>query len=214
MKITAITPCLASTRDFIRMLDASAYRHGIELRPFGIGKPFVDWRHMLMEHTVPVMKGLAGAGLTHVLYVDGRDSVFMCGMEEIVEKYQALGAPPCLMSHDDPIPRDTRVNAGGWLAEIEFMVATWETLAATHGDDGDYQNWLWRAWPVAGIACDTGCQVFQSIDEGIGIASNRGRFVNVVTGSQPCVLHFRGGYADPVNGREHRIRPVMEALGI
>ena len=210
MKLTVITPCIAPTRNYIRLLDESAKRQGIELDTFGIGQPFVDWRHMLLTYTVPEMKRLHNEGVTHVLYVDGRDSLFVAPLAEIMRKYHELDAPACLMSADDQAPLEAKVNAGGYVGELDYLIDLWTGLALRHTDDADYQNWLWKEWPVQGITCDVTCAIFQSVDG--GVATNGGRFVNTVTGSHPCVLHFRGGYSDPVTGREHRIKPVLEAL--
>lgn len=210
MRVAVITPCLAPTRDFIRLLDESATRSGIDLIPHGIGRQFSDWRTMLVAETIPEMRRLS-SDYSHVLYVDGRDSLFVAPLSEIVAKYKLGGSPRCVISSDDQFPsRKIHVNAGGYLAEIEFMVNLWLRLEHKYPNEGDYQNWLQNEWPIEGMGCDTESQIFQSVEA--GVVTGFGRVINPFTGQTPCILHFRGGYSDPERGREHRILPVLEQL--
>jgi hypothetical protein len=91
-RVAVITPCLAPDRNYIRLLDESATRMGIELIPHGIGITFGGWSNMLISQTVPEMKRLSKE-YSHVLYVDGRDSLFIAGLDEIVSKYRLAGEP-------------------------------------------------------------------------------------------------------------------------
>lgn len=211
MKLAVITPCLAPDRSFIHLLDASATRMGIPLIPHGVGQVFTGWCNMLIAHTVPEMIRLADE-YSHVLYVDGRDSVFVGGQDEIEEKYRVAGSPPCFMGSDYQWPstqEGVRINAGGYIAEIKYMVGVWTRLASRHSS-GDYQQWILNEWPVDGIVCDQSCSVFQSVEGELLTMTQR--VVNQGSGELPCVLHFRGGYCDPTTGREERIRPVLEQL--
>lgn len=184
-------------------------RMGITLVPHGIGRTFCGWGNMLIEHTLPEMQRLRREGMTHVLYVDGRDVIFIAGLAEIMENYEGLGKPAILFSHDDQVPGETwRVNAGCWMGEIEELGQLWTRLSHEYPNDNNPQNWMWNARPD--VAVDTACRIFQSVEG--GVATNDGRVINVVTGTKPCILHFRGGYCDPVTGREARIKPVLEQL--
>lgn len=211
MKLCVITPCLAETRDFIRLLDESCYRFGIDLKPHGIGRQFSDWRTMLIAETLPSMRELS-KDYSHVLYVDGRDSIFVSDLGEIIQKYCQVGSPPCFMSHDCHFPGvSVQLNAGGYMGEIPFIVEMWTRLANEYGaEDANYQNWVNDAYPIEGLVCDWQCRIFQSINNEPTI--KQGRVYNMRSGQMPCILHFRGGYSDPVHGREVRIKPVIEKL--
>lgn len=202
MKLVVTCPALYPSRERIRFLDDSARRFGIELRPHGIGQQFVDWRTMLMEHTLPAFRQYVAEGYTHVLYVDGNDSLFVHGMDDILDGYAWYSNPRCLMSADKG---SSWLNAGGYMGELDFIIPMWEGLYDLYGaDDGDYQNWvvkgLDRLRPR--LRLDDDYNLFEPIDD----------LKDRVYGSRPSVLHFRGGYSDPVTGRDERIAPVVREL--
>lgn len=199
MKLVVTCPALYPTRERIHFLDDSARRFGIELKPHGLGQQFVDWRHMLMESTLPAFRQYASEGATHVLYVDGNDSLFVKGLDTIVERYTAYRQPRCLMSADQGT---NFLNAGGYMGELDFIIPMWEALYERYGaDDGDYQNWVIQSFPRLSprLVLDDAGAVFEPVDEEHPVCDG-------------CVLHFRGGYSDPVTGRDERIAPVVREL--
>jgi hypothetical protein len=103
------------------------------------------------------------------------------------------------------------LNAGSYITPIEPWVAIMERLAEKYPDEGNYQVWLEKDWPILGCFLDHDCEIFQSMD-GRCVEPVGKRVINTVTKCWPCILHFRGGYCDPVTGRDERIRPWVEAL--
>lgn len=216
MRIVVTTAACYPTRDRIHFLDESAKRCGIPLQPFGIGKVFSNWRQMLMEDTLVALDSF-GTAYTHVLYVDAADSLFLGPMEEILAKYkQRFFSFPMVISADDPYPffGPGKMNAGGFIAEIQFFTELMRRLAVRYSEeDGDYQNWLNCGLPIDGVSIDHDCYIFQSMeDSNPCIQPVNYRVVNTATGQWPCVLHFRGGYSDPETGRDYRLKPWVEKL--
>ena len=225
MKLAVITPCLYPSQERIHLLLESAYRNNVAIIPYGVGYQFVDWKNMMMEHTIPAMMRRESEGCTHVLYVDGIDSIFISGLDEIVAKYERLGSPPCLMSADSDKPQFNTfgflgrrpwayLNAGGFIAEINNFTSTVDYLARKYADDADYQNWFIRAWPLNGFTLDHECSIFQSMNGEPYLRAMGNRLLNPVTGTFPSILHFRGGYCDPETGRESRIKPILKEMNL
>lgn len=230
MNLAVITPCVYPDMRPIHYLTESCSRHNIELRPHGVGQPFADWRSMLVRYTLPHMRELSGDGFSHVLYVDGVDTMFVAGLDEIIAKFLRIfrrnGGSRCLMSADRDIPIGIRpdkwegygidpwryLNAGAYIAEIKFMVKLWEDLERVFEQEGNYQRWLELSWPIDFLSLDYHCEIFQSMDGHPSVIPNGNRVLNAVTGNWPCVLHFRGGYCDPRTGRDERMKPWVEAL--
>jgi len=224
MRVATMAPCLYPDRSRIRLLDESARKHMIALCGYGVGDTFYGWKNMLTHYTLPVMERFLEQGYTHVLYVDGIDSIFMSGLDEIIAKYDRYGNPPMLMSADGDKPQINSLvfagrrpwaflNAGGWIGEIKFICEQFEVLNADYGDhDADYQNWFVKAWPRFGVEVDHDCSIFQSMNGEPYLRPMGKRVLNAVTGTWPSVLHFRGGYCDPETGRESRILPFLKEI--
>lgn len=224
MNLAIITACLYPDRQRIHYLDESCQRQGIFLIPHGIGATFAGWANALVSQTLPAIEDLQREGYTHILFTDGSDSIIIAPEKEIIEKYKSHGMPSCLMSADSecfpPLngekftgPEPWRyVNGGGYIAEIGYFVALVKYLAAKYAaDDGNHQSWIVKDWPIPGLVLDHKCTIFQPMDHTPKEAQN-GRIVNFWTDEWPCILHFRGGYSDPVTGRDERITPVWRQL--
>lgn len=226
MKLATICQCIYPDTRPIHYLAESCLRQGINLLPHGIGAPFAGWSQAMISHTLPAMQDLKARGYTHVLYTDGRDSIIIASEEEILRKYREQGSPPCLMSADSecfpphpdaagrflgPMPWRF-VNAGGFIGEIDYIVGTTRRLAEKYPDDHNNQSWIVRDWPIDGLLLDHFCEIFQPMDDSDDICTYSNRVLNKCTMTQPCVLHFRGGYCDPEVGRDFRIAPVWRQL--
>jgi hypothetical protein len=208
----------------IHYLVESCERQGIDLIPHGVGKVFAGWANTMYFHTLEAMREFLAEEYTHVLQVDGVDSIIICPLSEIIAKYVSYGAPPCLMSSDceaypphlcTTFTGDMRwkyLNAGCFITEIQYYLELIEKLHALYPNEGNNQAWLVQQWPIDGMVLDHSCDVFQSMDHTVQYEISCGRLINTETGGRPCVLHFRGGYSSPENGRDDRMTPVVEQL--
>ena len=222
MKWSVVTTAIYTNRDRIHYLDDSCRKHGIELTPFGIGGIYYGWVRTLMDVTLP---GIESVDATHILCVDGIDSLIVAPMDEIISKYEALGSPSCLMSTERnmfPNCREAELfgdsvwrfpNGGNFMGDKQYILDMWRRLYPKYPQESAYQGWIINEWPIEGLKLDTGCSVFQTMDiapEETGI--HNGRLMNRVTLSQPCVLHFAGGYVDQKTGRDERMKPWVMKL--
>lgn len=224
MKLAVITCCAYQNRRMIHFLEESCAKQEIPLIPYAVGEIFQGWSHMMYAMTIPELRMLRADGHTHFLAVDGVDTIIVSCLEEIVGKYERYGSPPCLMSAEcemypaggqDLFVGDTRwkyLNAGCYIAEIDYFVDLIERLHAKHSEEGNYQAWFVREWPIEGVALDVNCKIFQSMPGDLNYKIENGRLFNLETMTVPCILHFRGGYVDPHLGRDERMQPVWDEL--
>lgn len=226
MKLAFITSALYPTRERVHFLDDSCKRQGIELLPHGIGEQFTTWRNMMLYYALPHIKQLHDQGYTHVLYMDGVDSLVLASEAEIVCKYAEMGSPSILFSAQTirfppgeignfyPSQGPWRFpNAGQWIAETRYAMEMWDSIAREHDTDENPQGWVCNSWPIAEAKLDSGCRIFQAIEDREDfIAYAPKRVFNCATKYYPCVLHFPGGYADPETGRDWKVRPWVERI--
>jgi hypothetical protein len=169
-------------------------------------------------------------GFTHVLYTDGWDAMFTASLDEIVGKYRTAGSPPMLtgggfmFGNEPDIDKtpyahlyDKRVkyrypSMAGYIAEIPYLIDIFSRMNKEERAD---DNFAWaeavrEGWfaPVV----DTSCQIFQ--DQEDDCALDNGRLYNLLTDSQPCILHLGGGYVNPETGKDERLLPWARKMGI
>ena len=227
MKLAVITPCIYPNMFPIHYLLQSCQNHGVPIQTYGVGKQYADWRNMLEHHTIPHMNNLVQDGYTHVLYVDGIDSLFVAGLTEVATKYTRAGSPTILMSADSDPPRGLvqdkfyllgpwkYLNAGGYIGSIPHIIKMWKQLSEDFPDEGNYQRWLEISYPSPHpLYLDVGCEIFQPMDGNTSVMPMGRRVLNTITNSWPCILHFRGGYCDPKTGRDERMKPWVDALSM
>lgn len=171
---------------------------------------------------------------THVLYSDGWDAFFTAPMEEILLKYNRYGAPPILIAASpncgniqdvDSSPyaglfdtdRHYRYPGLFYIAEIPTMIRLFQWMKqkglvnSLAGDD--HTPWL-EAWKEHyQMEVDWDCHIFQGTMDGHCVVED-GRIHNRLTGSTPAIVHFGGGYCDPVYGKDPQIIPWARAVGI
>lgn len=193
-----IAPCFYPhiEAEHLKYFVGSSMHHGLMPRMYGLGKQYKDW---IDTHITECLTVLRGVDSTHVLFTDACDVVFLKGMSEIENRYQRLGCPPMLVSVEK-----TGMNAGGWIGKKNVAIAILEHLSkAFYNFTGDPQE-RWREAIRQRQICvtqDDGNVIFQ-------VASG---------GAEPladtCLLHFAGGYTDPIVGKQEQIEPLWRSLG-
>lgn len=221
MKLAFITACVYPSTQPIHMLQASADRLDIKLQPYGVGESPGGWGDIKVTKLLPCLDRLKAKGYTHVLYIDGVDSLFVRGYDAIMDEYYALASPELLMSTEvdcwplgrlapffdsDAQTRFRYPNAGQYMGEIDYIAEKFAMLQQEYfrifGDVD--QAWITQGivdGKMDGLVLDTTCSIFQSMS---GAATSRN--------PDTCVLHFNGGYVDPVDGRDARMKPVWEEI--
>ncbi len=229
MKLAFTTACFYPTTEPIGMLMVSAERQGIELHPYGVGKVAGGWGDIKVTHLLPVLRSFLDQGYTHALYTDGRDSLFARNKAAILNEYILLGLPPCVMSAEvncyplqalgndfpDPGTPWRYPCAGQFMGEIPWILEHWQMLQREYEPilEGNDQAWISQAivdGKMDGLELDTGCRIFQSMNG--PELKWRDHAWNPLTNSSPCVLHFNGGYVDPVTGRDDKMKPIWEKI--
>jgi hypothetical protein len=120
-------------------------------------------------------------------------------------------------------------NRGGYLAELPTAIWAFQRMVdMPHQTGDDCFNWYegWReGWFRPTL--DHNCEIFQVSDvnakcemrfslnaAGERTTEFKHRVFNTVTGSNPCILHLSGGYADPETGKDETLKPWARALGV
>lgn len=183
----------------------SAKRHDLlehDLLAYGFNKPYTDWIQTHITECLRVLKTMRNT--SHVLFTDASDVIFMNGMEEITKRYMRLGHPPMLIALEND-----GINAGGWLGERDVAIAILEHLASERYQyTGDPQT-RWRdAWSANRIDLtpDYSRSIFRVVGDGLR-EGEQGLW------SDTCMLHFAGGYTDPIEGKAAQMEPTWEVLG-
>lgn len=192
------------------LMERSAKRVGVEIVRFKEGEPWPnDFRVGKLVHGLECVKALP-ADVTHVMFVDSSDSLFLAGPEEIVEKYEAMrgnchaiiqGEKNCYPDKSLESGQASRgqtawrfVNSGGWISTRKQAEHLMGFVAGT----ATYCDQL--CWSLAYLALpgiielDQNCQIFQSMymQERSEFKLENGRMENLKTGGRPCVLHWNG----------------------
>lgn len=214
MNLAYLASCFFSTTEKIWMLRDSAMRFGIDLQLYGLNRPHLGFIDCKVTQLLPELEALLRKGYTHVLYTDGPDTFFVRGHEAIMEEYLALGSPAWLMSaerncypHTDlslSIPEESRYPCTGqYMGEIETIREGWSAMRDLYGPGDNEQGWALRALSegkTGMMVLDRQSRVFRSEAD------------DWIPSYSACVLHFNGGYYDPHEGREPRMRPIWNKL--
>jgi hypothetical protein len=207
--LTIIAPAFYPTLHSVRYLDLSARRYGVPVTWYGLGEPYRGWLYTQVHRLITEIEKVE---TSHVLYTDASDALFLTGIEEIIEKCEAISTPEILVSREI----DGQMCAGGWLADRYSALDALGWLADwTFRGDEENPQVRWReaiADREIEVMYDLDCHVFQVADEPLEVTSNR-RVRNVRTGSFPCLWHAAGGYTDPVRGKADLIEPLWKELG-
>lgn len=95
--IAVSVSCLFPDTKPIWMMEHTCKRFNIPLHPYGIGEIYKGWVDIKINRLQKVAEDLS-ATHSHILYSDARDAFFLAPLEEVAEKYNALGAPPLMLS--------------------------------------------------------------------------------------------------------------------
>lgn len=204
MTLDVIAPAFYPDTSHIEYFLKSAIRHKIAVNLYGVTQPFTHWIDTHVNRCLKVLKDTAGS---HVLFTDAADVIWLAGMNEIIGKSRDHRTSPVLISIEDSGP-----NFGGWMGERGAMMDVLQILAQMEG--GDPQERLREAirkdW--LHVSFDYQRSIFQVMD-GSDLEVVEGRIRNNNTGEWPCLLHFAGGYTDPVHGKRERMDSWMDLLG-
>lgn len=202
------------------LMEKSAARVGIEVFRIGADKPWPkDYRVAKLIHGQETVANLP-ADVTHVMYVDCSDSLFVRGPEDIILKFEEFHDrgflavvqaekncyPDVVLAREYP-PSETAwkyVNSGGWICRREDALRIMAYVAEL-GAFCDQRCWS-RAYLTSTaaaeeeardhrmIALDDECRIFQSmyLQQPDELRFSEKLPVNQVTGRMPCVMHWNG----------------------
>lgn len=184
--ITASVSCLFENEDPIWMLQTSARKLGVSVKPYGLGLTYQGWIHIKVEL---LRQEALNCPTSHILYTDARDAWFLAGPDEIAQKYNTLGCPPLMLSAQcdifgtyakwyEGIPWDMSkrfryigtpgqlceakalANALGWMQE-HYHLGEPSDPQGLPDDDPPWWIEYMRAHPGA-VALDTECAIFMN----------------------------------------------------
>lgn len=222
----AVWPTWDIAMDKLWIFIDSCAKFGIAPYFYGTGHGFPGYIAMKLDMQLDHLLGVTD--FTHVLYTDSWDAIFTAPLEEIIEKYKAMGSPPILSSAYFGLGNESNLekysgcfqeglvyrypNVGGYMAEIPAIIEAFTRMNRDTGDDcfSWYDAWK-EGWFRPEL--DSNCEIFQVTDENAQMDPN-GRLYNYVTSRNPCILHLCGGYTDPETGKDDRLKPWAEKLGI
>lgn len=227
----ACWPSEAEARAKLWIFLKSCSKFGHTPALYGMGRGFSGYRDILMERQLEFLKTVP-KDYTHLLFTDAWDGMMLAPMTEIENKYQALGAPPVLVSAYFGLGNESDMskyegcfdeslyyrypNRGGYMGEREALIDAFEKMIACGDATGD-DCFLWyRGWREGWLRpqLDSNCMIFQVTDADCSFDSEEGVLLNTRTNTHPCVLHLSGGYTDQVTGKDAVMKPWAERLGI
>jgi len=217
------------------MFLASCRRFGVQPQYYAEGEAYSGWVDIMLTK---LMEAARTCPTSHTLYTDSRDAFFLSDMSEVTEKYNAMGCPPLMLSADsqgfpdydqwyDKVPWDRTkpfpyFQVGGKIGEAKviYEAIKWMFERARTGDwgemPGDNPPWWcnFMAERPGDLQIDHNCEIFQCATNVMDhLLISKGRILNSLTGSRPCVLHFNGGYTDPFKGKWYAMEKTWRQLG-
>lgn len=240
MKLAVLTcaafPSEGEARRKLWIFLRSCEKYKIDPILYGIGTPqFQGYKRMMLDMQLDALRAI-DPSYTHVLFSDSWDAFFVADLQEIMEKYTAMGRPPFLASAYIGLGNESDMskyegcfnetiayrypNRGGYLAELPKAIYAFQRMVDMPDQTGDdcfnwYEGWR-EGWfrPML----DSNCEIFQVSDVNAAIEPTPGckgiRLINTVTNSRPCILHLSGGYTDPEIGKDHVMVPWARSLGV
>lgn len=103
-KIIVLTPAIFDNLDPIWMLTHTANRFHVPLRPYGCepGAVYKGWVDMKVHRLLAECEKALANGYTHVLYMDGRDTMWVGEFDEVLRKYDEVYDNACMVMSTQP----------------------------------------------------------------------------------------------------------------
>ncbi len=245
MKLAVVTCAVFPTEEDARkklwIYLRSCAKFNIEPMMYGTGRIFPNYKIMMLDWNLEYMKTIPKE-YSHLLYSDSWDCFFCAPLDEIIEKYRAMGSPSILQSayiglgnesdmskyvgcFDESIPY-RYPNVGAFMGEREALIDAFQRMVDMPEQTGDNCFNVYTGWREGWFRpmLDSNCEIFQVSDVNAIVDSGflavpsakekRPRLLNTTTGSHPCILHLSGGYTDQVTGKDHVMVPWARALWI
>lgn len=221
MKLVAICPCFyPDTQPIWRLVESAAF-FGIDLRPFGVGKP---WKGTVGgdtdAHFTEAPQIIRNIDADLILFVDGCDTLFCQDTEAIIAAYQTINDgdivlsaekdiyPPRLYEeyqqyrHADPSRYDDSCglaqypNGGGWIGPPDQLLSILEHMRENYRESMEAQyRWI-KCYLHGGfnMKLDSDFRLFNTISGGGGkwLAATPRGVVNTETETYPSILHWNG----------------------
>lgn len=196
---------------------------GVPIHCYGIGERFESWRQAKVTRLIQELESVHEQ---YMLYTDASDTWFTGGKDAIMEGFASYGARLLISAErecypfpdlHDQFPDDVGVyrfpNAGQFMGETAYVLDVLRDIDATYHGRHDYND---QAYWLCGFAdgriqdgkIDHQCRVFQTtanetIGEDIEFSQGVARLRNMITGTNPSLVHFNGG------GKEERMNEVF-----
>jgi len=190
----------------VRHLRDSAQKYGVPVKFYGTGRPYHHWFHTQVTYLIPEIMEAQNAGFENVLYTDASDAIFLSDLALIESTYRHAGSPDVLFSCE----HGAELCAGGWMGKIEPVLEALR-LIADMGEANPQDSWrtLHRDG-LARISPDITRQLFQTVEDYLEVRD--GQIYNPITRSYPKILHWNGGYTDPIDGKDAIMLPLIKRL--
>lgn len=203
MNYTILAPAFYSTWDKVRYLKQSAERWNVPITFYGFGEPYKGWHYVQIDRLIEEVEKIT---TDCIIYTDASDAIIN----------GPIPKPDSEVHWSSEI--DYRMCAGGWRAPKDRALRALEIVKETiPTTDSSNPQEKWReallssnslcamSWP------DYAREVFQVADEPLEIRDKR--IYNPRTQTFPFIVHFAGGYTDPVVGKAELIEPYWKQLG-
>jgi len=225
--------CLFPDTNPLWMMLHTCERFGVQPFCYGLGDTYAGWLDIKVKRLAKVARELRDCGFTHIMYSDGRDAWLCAGMDEVAEKYNALGAPPLLLSaqrrpfcggyaeYYAQVDWDTSkafpyVGTPGQLCSCEALASALDYMAENYKGCPDDDPAVWCSYMAEfPVRLDHDCSIFMNVgdmDEGEWEVRD-GRAYNRLTETEPCVIHFNGGGSDALKGKWESLEKWWKAFG-
>jgi hypothetical protein len=233
MKLLVDAPAYWPTEEIARskawLYLASAKHFGIEPQLYGIGAYtyYPGEVPMRLDGQIDYLKRVGG-DYTHVLFTDAWDVLFADPLHVIINKYEKFGSPPCLIGGTKQClnswPRDKYdqyfdltkqcryPTTAMYIAEIPYIIDCFTRMdkSCTHDQTNAFMHGWSEGWFRPEIDYDS--VLFQDTEDCAKVVGTR--LYNLCSQTMPSMIHISGDYMDPNTGRDSRIIPWAQKLGI